>query len=135
VEARALLSAAGVPLQGVRIVDGSGLSLIDRWTPAGLAAVLRQMWLDPDLHPYSTTSLPVAGVSGTLIDRMGSGPAYDFVRAKTGTTDNASSLSGFVGNRYVFSVVENGQPIKTRAAMRTQDAFAEVLARAARDGD
>src|SRR5262249_48024946 len=34
-ETRALLSAAGVPLSGVRMVDGSGLSLIDRWTASG----------------------------------------------------------------------------------------------------
>jgi serine-type D-Ala-D-Ala carboxypeptidase/endopeptidase (penicillin-binding protein 4) len=134
VETRTVLSAAGVPLRGVRIVDGSGLSLIDRWTASGLADVLRQMWLDPDLRPYITTSLPVAGESGTLEDRMRTGPAYGFVHAKTGLTDNASALSGFVGNRYVFSVVENGNPVKTRAAERTQDRFAEVLARAAKSG-
>ncbi len=134
-ETRELLAAAGVSLQGIRIVDGSGLSLIDRWTTAGLAAVLRRMWLDPDLRPYITTSLPVAGVSGTLLYRMRNTPAYGFVRAKTGTTDNASSLSGFVGDRYVFSVVENGNRVKHKAAMRTQDAFAAVLARAAKDGD
>jgi D-alanyl-D-alanine carboxypeptidase/D-alanyl-D-alanine-endopeptidase (penicillin-binding protein 4) len=134
-ETRELLAAAGVALDGVRIVDGSGLSRIDRWTPAGLADELREMWLDPDLRPFITSSLPVAGVSGTLAHRMRSGPAYGFVRAKTGTTNNASALSGFVGNRYVFSVVENGYPVRTRAAQRTQDAFAEVLARAAKDGD
>ncbi|HUZ16399.1 MAG TPA: D-alanyl-D-alanine carboxypeptidase [Gaiellaceae bacterium] len=133
-ETRALLSAAGVPLSGVRIVDGSGLSLIDRWTAAGLADVLRRMWLDPDLRPYITTSLSTAGVNGTLEYRMRDSPAYDFVHAKTGTTDNASCLSGFVGGRFVFSVVENGNPVKTAAAERTQDAFAEVLARAAKSG-
>jgi D-alanyl-D-alanine carboxypeptidase/D-alanyl-D-alanine-endopeptidase (penicillin-binding protein 4) len=134
-ETRELLAAAGVSLQGIRIVDGSGLSLIDRWTAAGLAGVLRRMWLDPDLRPYVTASLPVAGVSGTLLYRMRNTPAYGFVRAKTGTTDEASSLSGFVGDRYVFSVVENGNRVKHKAAMRTQDAFAAVLARAAKDGN
>jgi serine-type D-Ala-D-Ala carboxypeptidase/endopeptidase (penicillin-binding protein 4) len=133
-ETRELLTAAGVSWRGIRIVDGSGLSRIDRWTAAGLATVLRQMWLDPDLRRYITTSLPVAGVSGTLLYRMRHSPAYGFVRAKTGTTDNCSSLSGFVGDRYVFSVVENGRLVKLKAAMRTQDAFAEVLARAAKSG-
>src|SRR5947209_9047537 len=131
-ETRALLTAAGVTLPGVRMVDGSGLSRIDRWTAAGLAAVLRRMWLDPDLRPYITSSLPVAGVSGTLRYRMRNTPADGFVRAKTGTTDNASALSGFVGNRYFFSVIENGHPVKLKAAIRTQDAFAKALARAAR---
>jgi D-alanyl-D-alanine carboxypeptidase/D-alanyl-D-alanine-endopeptidase (penicillin-binding protein 4) len=133
-EARALLSAAGVPLPGVRIVDGSGLSRIDRWTAAGLADVLRQMWLDPDFRPYITNSLPIAGVSGTLRYRMRTGPARGYVLAKTGTTDIASSLSGFVGNRYVFSILENGGPINFTAAIRTQDAFAQVLAHAAESG-
>ena len=133
-ETRALLGEAGVPLHGVRMVDGSGLSVIDRWTAAGLADVLRRMWLDPDLRPYIASSLPVAGVSGTLVYRMRTGPAHGFVRAKTGTTENASALSGFVGDRYVFSILENGSPIKTRAAQRTQDRFAQVLAGAVKSG-
>jgi D-alanyl-D-alanine carboxypeptidase/D-alanyl-D-alanine-endopeptidase (penicillin-binding protein 4) len=131
-ETAALLGAAGVPLLGVRMVDGSGLSLTDRWTAAGLAGELRQMWLDPDLRSYITSSLPIAGVSGTLENRMRTGPAHGYVRAKTGTLDEASALSGFVGNRYVFSVVENGSPVKIPIAQRTQNAFAQVLARAAK---
>jgi D-alanyl-D-alanine carboxypeptidase/D-alanyl-D-alanine-endopeptidase (penicillin-binding protein 4) len=131
-ETRELLTGAGVPLQGIRMVDGSGLSRIDRWTAAGLADVLQQMWLDPDIHPSIASSLPIAGVNGTLVYRMRNSPASGFVRAKTGTTDQASALSGFVGSRYAFSVVENGKPVKTWAAQRTQDAFAEVLARDAK---
>ncbi|HEY2353905.1 MAG TPA: D-alanyl-D-alanine carboxypeptidase/D-alanyl-D-alanine-endopeptidase, partial [Gaiellaceae bacterium] len=133
-ETRNLLSAAGVPLSGVSIVDGSGLSRLDLWTVAGLAGALRQMWLDPDIRPTITTSLPIAGVSGTLKYRMRSGPAYGFVQAKTGTTNAASALSGYVGNRYVFSIVENGGPINLEAALRTQDRFVQVLARAAKSG-
>jgi D-alanyl-D-alanine carboxypeptidase/D-alanyl-D-alanine-endopeptidase (penicillin-binding protein 4) len=133
-ETRELLTAAGVSLQGIRMVDGSGLSRIDRWTVSGLAAVLRQMWLDPDLRPYVTSSLPLAGVTGTLEDRMRTGPAHGYVRAKTGTTAPSSALSGYVGNRYAFSVVENGGPVNGAAAHRTQDAFAQVLARVAKSG-
>jgi D-alanyl-D-alanine carboxypeptidase/D-alanyl-D-alanine-endopeptidase (penicillin-binding protein 4) len=128
---RRVLAAAGVPLGGVRMVDGSGLSLIDRWTPAGLATLLRTMWLDPDLQPYVVPALPVAGETGTLEYRMRSGPAHRLVRAKTGTTENSSALSGFVGDRYVFSIVENGRPVKRRNAERSQNRFAQVLARAA----
>ncbi len=130
--ARQLLAAGGVPLDGVRFVDGSGLSLLDRWTPRALAILLRSMWLDPDLQPYVVAALPVAGRSGTLEHRMRKGPARDLVRAKTGTTDNSSALSGFVGDRYVFSIVENGNPVRTASARRTQNRFAQVLARAAR---
>jgi D-alanyl-D-alanine carboxypeptidase/D-alanyl-D-alanine-endopeptidase (penicillin-binding protein 4) len=128
---RRLLTAAGVPLAGVRMVDGSGLSLVDRWTTGGLAGLLRVMWLDPDLQPYVVAALPVAGETGTLEHRMRSGAAHGVVRAKTGTTDNSSALSGFVGNRYVFSILENGRPVKTLSAERSQDRFAQVLARTA----
>ena len=52
------------------------------------------------------------------------------VRAKTGTTDNASALSGFVGDRYVFSILQNGWPISWSWARVAQDRFATVLAAA-----
>jgi len=131
---RQLLGEAGVPLAGVRMVDGSGLSLLDRWTPRALASLLQTMWRDPDLEPYVLRALPIAGETGTLHYRMRSGPAHGVVRAKTGTTDNSSALSGFVGSRYVFSVVENGRPVRTSNAERSQNRFAEVLARAATAG-
>ena len=129
---RRVLRAAGVPLGGVRMFDGSGLSLLDRWTPLGLAALLRTMWQDPDLRPYLVPALPIAGETGTLDYRMRRAPARGLVRAKTGTTDNASSLSGFVGDRYVFSILENGSPVRTSNAEQSQNRFAQVLASSAR---
>jgi serine-type D-Ala-D-Ala carboxypeptidase/endopeptidase (penicillin-binding protein 4) len=128
---RHLLAAAGVPLAGVRMVDGSGLSLVDRWTPTGLAGLLRTMWLDPDLQPYLVPALPIAGETGTLHYRMRKGPAHGLVRAKTGTTANSSALSGYVGDRYVFSILENGRPVWIASAEQSQNRFAQVLARAA----
>jgi D-alanyl-D-alanine carboxypeptidase/D-alanyl-D-alanine-endopeptidase (penicillin-binding protein 4) len=128
---RPLLRTAGIPLDGVRMVDGSGLSLLDRWTPGALAALLRTMWLDADLRPYVVPALPIAGETGTLEHRLRKAPARGLVRAKTGTTDNASSLSGFVGDRYVFSILENGRPVRTLNAERSQNRFAQVLAGAA----
>jgi PBP4 family serine-type D-alanyl-D-alanine carboxypeptidase len=126
---RRLLAAAGVQLAGVRTVDGSGLSRLDRWTPAGIASLLQTMWQDPDLRPYLVAALPLAGETGTLDHRMRTGPARGLVRAKTGTTDNASSLSGFVGERYAFSILENGSPVRVLNAEASQNRFAQVLAR------
>jgi D-alanyl-D-alanine carboxypeptidase len=54
--------------------------------------------------------------------------AAGVVRAKTGTTSNASALSGFVGNRYVFSILQNGWPVSWTWARRAQDRFATILA-------
>jgi D-alanyl-D-alanine carboxypeptidase len=50
------------------------------------------------------------------------------VRAKTGTTQAASALAGFVGTKYVFAVLQNGSPIPWWHARNGQDRFAQVLA-------
>jgi D-alanyl-D-alanine carboxypeptidase/D-alanyl-D-alanine-endopeptidase (penicillin-binding protein 4) len=125
---RATLASAGVSVTGVRLVDGSGLSALDRLTARALAGVLRVSWADPDVRPYLFAALPVAGISGTLHDRMRTPPARGNVRAKTGTTSLASALSGYVKRRYVFSVLENGSPVSYYWARKAQDRFATLLA-------
>jgi serine-type D-Ala-D-Ala carboxypeptidase/endopeptidase (penicillin-binding protein 4) len=126
--ARRLLAEAGVPMAGVRLVDGSGLSLLDRLTARALAAILRAAWADPEVRPAFVAALPVAGINGTLSDRMRGPPARGHVQAKTGTTFQASALSGYVKRRYVFSVLQNGNPVSTFWARRAQDRFATALA-------
>ena len=122
------LVAAGVPTAGVRIVDGSGLSVLDRLTASALTTLLRVAWNDTDIRQPLVAALPVAGVSGTLQDRMRRGPAHGTVIAKTGTTEEASALSGFVRSRYVFAVLQNGHPLAYWWARVAQDRFAQVLA-------
>ena len=122
------LDQRGVPLAGVKIVDGSGLSRYDRLTARALAALLISAWSDPIIKNAFVTSLPVAGVSGTLEDRMTTWPAYGRVRAKTGTTNVASALSGYARTEYVFAVVQNGFPVSVYYSRRAQDRFATVLA-------
>ena len=85
-------------------------------------------WTDPEVRPAFVAALPVAGVNGTLEDRLRTGPARGRVLAKTGTTREASALSGFVRDRYVFAVLQNGNPIPYWWARRAQDRFATVLA-------
>ena len=125
-----LLAQAGVPMTGVRLVDGSGLSLLDRLTPAALVSLLQAMWNDPELRLELLSSLPVAARTGTLHDRMLHTAAAGVVRAKTGTTSNASALCGFVGDHYVFAILQNGWPVSWTWARRAQDRFAIVLAKA-----
>jgi D-alanyl-D-alanine carboxypeptidase/D-alanyl-D-alanine-endopeptidase (penicillin-binding protein 4) len=124
------LAAAGVPLAGVRIVDGSGLSTDDRLTARTLSALLVVVWNDLDLRNPFWASLPVAGINGTLDKRLRKPPARGAVRAKTGTTDRASALSGYVGDRYVFAVLQNGSPVSAWSARKAQDRFATALASA-----
>jgi len=122
------LTDAGVPMTGVRIVDGSGLSRLDRLTANALGSLLKIAWADPTVGPALVASLPVAGVNGTLQHRLQKPPAKGNVLAKTGTTDTASSLSGYVSGRYAFAVVQNGHPLSYWWARRAQDRFAQVLA-------
>ena len=122
------LTQAGVPMAGVRIVDGSGLSVLDRLTANALTTLLRVAWSDAAIHPALVSALPVAGVNGTLEDRMRNGPARGNVIAKTGTTSEASALSGYVRGRYVFAILQNGSPLAYWWARIAQDRFAQVLA-------
>ena len=119
---------SGVPMAGVRIVDGSGLSMYDRLTAAAVTALLQAAWTDLSIRSAFVAALPIAGVNGTLEDRMRRGPARGHVLAKTGTTDVASALSGFARDRYVFAVLQNGHPVSATWARVAQDRFAQVLA-------
>ncbi len=122
------LAKAGVPMTGVRIVDGSGLSRLDRLTANALGSLLKVASADPVVGPALLAALPVAGVNGTLQHRLRKPPARGRVLAKTGTTDDASSLSGYVTDRYAFAVVQNGHPLSCWWARRAQDRFAQILA-------
>ena len=91
--------------------DGSGLSRADLRS----AREWRQMLQAARTEPWWTQfvdGLPVAGRSGTLSGRMRGTAAQDNVRAKTGTVNDAVSLSGYgttASNRmFIFSVVVNG---------------------------
>lgn len=103
---QAFLERAGAAVDGMRIVDGSGLSRFDRASPSMLQRLAAFM----DRHPVSGAfrhSLPVAGVDGTLRGRLSS---FD-VDAKTGSLETAKSLSGYLttksGERLSFAIVYN----------------------------
>ncbi|MCZ7588626.1 MAG: D-alanyl-D-alanine carboxypeptidase [Gaiella sp.] len=121
------MEAARIPVTGVRLVDGSGLSSLDRITAQSLAAVIRAGLENPRIRGPFLASLAVAGRSGTLRSRL---PGLaGVVRGKTGTTDLACSLSGLVGTSVVFAVLQNGSPVAYWPARMAQDRFVTALAR------
>ena len=78
--------------------DGSGLSRSDLLTPREMVTLLAAM----DRHPHAAAfrdSLPVAGVDGTLRNRMKGPPAEGKVLAKTGTLRHVNALAGYVATR------------------------------------
>jgi D-alanyl-D-alanine carboxypeptidase/D-alanyl-D-alanine-endopeptidase (penicillin-binding protein 4) len=120
------LREAGVPVAGVRVVDGSGLSLLDRLTGDAVVGILLVAWDDPLLRGSFVASLAVAGVNGTLERRLRR--VRGTVFAKTGTTSRASALAGYVADRYAFAVLQNGWPISSWWARVAQDRFVTTLA-------
>jgi D-alanyl-D-alanine carboxypeptidase/D-alanyl-D-alanine-endopeptidase (penicillin-binding protein 4) len=124
------MKAASIPIQGVRIVDGSGLSSLDRMTASALVAVIRAGLANPKIRDAFLASFSVAGHNGTLRTRLaGLGGLNVLVRGKTGTTSLACSLSGLVNQSVVFAILQNGSPVAYWPARVVQDKFVTVLAR------
>ena len=113
-----------------RLVNGSGLSRSNTSSPSRLGKLLVHMVRDRRLKRAYRRSLPVAGRTGTLSDRMRGTAAQGRCQAKTGTIDNVSALSGYCkshSGRIVFSILMNGVNVDT--ARRAQDAMAAAIAR------
>ncbi|MDE6003242.1 MAG: D-alanyl-D-alanine carboxypeptidase, partial [Prevotella sp.] len=95
-----------------RFADGSGLSLYNYVSAELLCALLRHAWRSPRIIGTLMPALPIAGVDGTLKDRMKKTPAQGNVRAKTGTLTGISSLSGYCtaanGHQLCFSIINQG---------------------------
>ena len=104
------LTQQGLPMQGVRVVDGSGLDRANRLTSRFLAALLLRM----DQHPYGRdylASMAVAGQRGTLRNLYVGTPLQGKFHGKTGTITGVRAISGVLvtndGPRYV-SAISNG---------------------------
>jgi D-alanyl-D-alanine carboxypeptidase/D-alanyl-D-alanine-endopeptidase (penicillin-binding protein 4) len=130
-ETRRYLSSLGVDMRGARLYDGSGLSPGDRLSAHQILALLNKV----SKQSYGNTlraSLPLAGVNGTLSNRMRTGPAHRNAQAKTGTLDDASALSGYVhsrnGHQIVFSILVNHRRLNILAAHKLQDRIVQALA-------
>jgi D-alanyl-D-alanine carboxypeptidase/D-alanyl-D-alanine-endopeptidase (penicillin-binding protein 4) len=122
-----VLQTAGIPMAGVHVADGSGLSRDDRATARELSTLLVKFWNDPTMHNVIWSALPVAGRPGTLQHRLLDTPHHTQVRGKTGTTDIASALSGYVGRKFAFVTIENGHPVNYWAAHTAEDGVVQAL--------
>lgn len=110
---RAYLTSRKVPMSGVSLADGSGLTRANTLPARAFGAVLVTAQREP-WFPAFQSALPVAGVStrmvgGTLRHRMNGTRAAGNAWAKTGTLTGVTALSGYVrgrdGHLYVFSML------------------------------
>lgn len=130
---RQTLTRLGIPLKGLVIDDGSGLSRHDRLEPATLAAILRAAATDARLSGLQL-DLPVAGFDGSLTRRFErtTATALGLVRAKTGTLTGVHAMAGYTvdasGTPLIFVALSDQVPVPdTLAARDVLDHIAAAL--------
>jgi len=125
------LAKAGIPKSEVLFEEGSGLSRNNLATPAATVTLLQYMARHASSNIFYE-ALPVAGVDGTLQQRMRNTAAQSNLRAKTGTLNRDSSLSGLVrtaaGEHLIFSIMLNRYISEGGAGAAEIDAVALMLA-------
>ncbi len=118
------MQKSGLSSEGLLMVDGCGLSIVNRISPRMLVGVLAAMWRHPNGQAF-IDSLPTGG-EGTLQSRL----RGLRVRAKTGTLDGHSGLSGMVvtahGQTLGFSILVNDTP-STWSAIELEDRIVNIL--------
>lgn len=130
------LTAHGITDVGIKLTNGSGLYDTNRLSARQIATLLHRVGQDFRIAPDFIASLPIMGVDGTLQTRLRGSPVARYVRAKTGTLNQASALSGYAGAEgkppLAFAILIGDIDRGTvRAARLAQDQIAEELARAA----
>jgi D-alanyl-D-alanine carboxypeptidase/D-alanyl-D-alanine-endopeptidase (penicillin-binding protein 4) len=117
--AKQALQRLGVESTSYHFADGSGLSRGNRATPRALVQALRGMYHAQNNEVFFA-SLPTAGETGTLRNRMRQTAAQGTVHAKTGTLTGVRALSGYVEHpvygTLVFSILGN-QPNASGVAL------------------
>lgn len=128
-----MLDRAGVPRSSYTFYDGWGSSADNRVTPKWVVHFLkwtqRQSW-----GAEWKTTLPVAGVDGTLSERFKGTLLQGRLHAKTGTIQGVNGLAGFMtsknGKQLIFSVYANDRPITVPTATGAMDAALVLIAEA-----
>lgn len=121
---RELLDEANISPDDLVMVDGSGISLFNLVSPKQIVALLSYMYNYGNFKDFKA-SLPIAGIDGTLADRMSNTIAEGKVFAKSGYNTHASSLSGYIrtemGELLAFSILLNNYLVPTSLANYIQD--------------
>lgn len=123
-----VLKEHGINLDGVRIEDSSGLSEGNLLTAKVLDNILLKAVTSDQLRDLLYT-LPIAGGTGTLKTRFNDTEGEGWVRAKTGTLTDTSSLAGTVTSRdgvvYTFALISNESDVLS--AREALDALTSAL--------
>jgi D-alanyl-D-alanine carboxypeptidase/D-alanyl-D-alanine-endopeptidase (penicillin-binding protein 4) len=128
-----LISLVGMDPTKYKLVDGSGLSWYNLISAELIIEILKYIYYnEPELFNILIDSFPIAGIDGTLEERMKDSYAENNVKAKTGTLTGASTLSGFLISRnrhqIVFSIMIENYVNSASTARAFQDEICKILA-------
>ena len=114
----------------MNIVDGSGLSRYNLVSPAQLVALLHYVYFAKKINSFFVDALSVAGVDGTLKERMPK--LKNRVFAKTGSMSGVSSLAGYIKTKnqetIAFAIILNSFLNNPQKYQKLQDEICELLA-------
>jgi len=131
--AAGILERWGIPRGTYTFRNGSGLFDANRFSARHLVQVLRSAYLDAEIRPEFVTQLATGGVDGTIGSRYRDKATRRHVRAKTGTLDDVSTLSGYVfdaegRNPIAFSILVNKASGYVSAARGFQEKIVTAIA-------
>jgi serine-type D-Ala-D-Ala carboxypeptidase/endopeptidase (penicillin-binding protein 4) len=111
--------------------DGSGLSRYNFISPGQIVKILKGMRKSEYWETWREIQ-PIAGVDGTLKNRMIGTKAEGNVRAKTGTISNVRGISGYLttsdGEEIVFSFLINGHLKRSKDTELITDIVLSLIA-------
>lgn len=126
------LASIGIDTIAMVLGDGSGLSPYNLVSPDAIVTLLQKQYENKTTFQRFWESLPIAGIDGTLKNRMKNSRAFMNVRAKTGTLLGVSTLSGYVTTAdsvmLAFSIMTNHYPKESHTLRIAQDKIMELLA-------
>jgi D-alanyl-D-alanine carboxypeptidase/D-alanyl-D-alanine-endopeptidase (penicillin-binding protein 4) len=121
----------GVDTTSFELADGSGVSRYNVIAPDQIIELLKAVHKDFRVQAEFKASLPIAGVDGTLKNRMKNTPAAGKLRAKTGTLRGVSTLSGYTttadGEPLAFSMMMEHFVVPTSKIREIQDRIGAVI--------
>ncbi len=122
----------GIPRGSYVMQNGSGLNDTNRFSAAQINRLLRFMYERFPLAPEYLSSMGIAGKDGTLRYRFEGSEAVGRLRAKTGTLENVTALSGYVqslgGEKFTFSILVNDYTGKSAPVVQGIDALGAAIA-------
>lgn len=126
------LDHLGIDRNSYSLINGSGLTQKNRVTSTMLVKVIAHIYSDFKIAPEALSTFSIAGVDGTVKDRLTSERIAGLARAKTGTLNGVSTLAGIIpsssGEVLAYAILMNGNGVGWLESHRIQEKMLEAMA-------